>query len=147
MSRSGYTEYFDGGQEEIWAHIRWRGQVTSAIRGKRGQQFFRDLVAALDAMPDKRLIAGELEQDGCVCAIGSVGKMRGVDMSGLDPDDAETVADTFDIAHQLAREVVWENDEGGWWKETPERRWSRMRAWAERQITARTTSQETDHAE
>lgn len=131
MSRSGYDDCID----DNWALIKYRGQVASATRGQRGQQFFRDLVTALDAMPDKRLIARELEHEGCVCAIGSVGKMRGVEMTNLDPDDAETVAGTFDIAHQLAREVVWENDEGGAWDETPERRWSRMRAWAEKQIT------------
>lgn len=136
MSRSGYDDYID----DNWAVIQYRGQVASAMRGKRGQQFLSDLVKALDALPEKRLIAGDLEQDGCVCAIGSVGKMRGVEMVGLDPDDAETVASTFDIAHQLAREVVWENDEGGCWKETPERRWQRMRDWAERQL-ARTNQE------
>ncbi len=132
MSRSGYDDYID----DNWAAIKYRGQVASAIRGKRGQQFFRDLVAALDALPEKRLIAGELEHDGCVCAIGSVGWMRGVEMMNIDPDDADTVAIVFDIAHQLAREVVWENDEGGCWKETPERRWQRMRDWAESQIVS-----------
>lgn len=48
MSRSGYSN--DG--ENI---AMWRGQVASAIRGKRGQAFLRELVEALDAMPEKRL--------------------------------------------------------------------------------------------
>lgn len=44
--------------------IRWRGAVASAIRGKRGQAFLREMLAALDAMPEKRLIAGSLVFDG-----------------------------------------------------------------------------------
>jgi hypothetical protein len=126
MSRAGYSEDIDQ-----WALIRWRGQVASSIRGARGQAFLRDLVAALDAMPEKRLIADDLEAGGNVCAIGSVGKARGVDMTGIDPHDSERVASVFDIADQLAREIVFENDEGaGGWNETPEQRWTRMRAWA-----------------
>lgn len=60
MSRSDYSEDLD-----MWDLIRWRGQVASAIRGKRGQKLLRDLAAALDAMPVKALIADELQtEDG-----------------------------------------------------------------------------------
>ena len=38
MSRSGYSDDLDN-----WDLIRWRGQVSSAIRGKRGQGFLREL--------------------------------------------------------------------------------------------------------
>jgi len=124
MSRSGYSEDL-----EPWQMIKWRGQVMSAIRGKRGQQFLRDLLAALDAMPEKILIHGDLiDSDGDVCAIGALGKARGIDMSKIDPEDPPQVAAAFDIAHQLAQEIVYENDE---WShgETPEQRWVRMRKW------------------
>lgn len=57
MSRSGYSDDYDG---DNWDLIRWRGAVTSAIRGKRGQAFLREALAALDAMPEKQLIAGDL---------------------------------------------------------------------------------------
>jgi hypothetical protein len=60
MSRSGYCEDMD----DQWAHIRWRGAVTSAIRGRRGQAFLREMLAALDAMPEKRLVAGALVFEG-----------------------------------------------------------------------------------
>jgi hypothetical protein len=111
--------------------IRWRGTVASTIRGKRGQAFLRELIDALDAMPDKRLVDGALHQDGAVCAIGAVGVKRGVEMGRLDPDDYDTVAATFGIAVPLVREIEWENDEGGPYSgETPEQRWTRMRAWA-----------------
>jgi hypothetical protein len=115
---------------------RWRGRVASAMRGKRGQQLLRDLLAALDAMPEKRLIQHELQQDGDVCALGACGVHRGMDMSSLDPDEPEDVAAAFDIAEPMAREIVYMNDEYGAYKETPEHRWTRMRAWVAKQIKA-----------
>ena len=130
MSRSGYSDDYD---LENWDLIRWRGQVASAIRGKRGQAFLRELVAALDAMPEKRLIANELESFGNVCAIGSVGMQRGVDMTKLDPDDYDRIAATFGIAPQLVQEIEWMNDEA-YFGETPEGRWKFMRDWAIRKL-------------
>lgn len=146
MSRSGY----DDDCEDPLLLGRWRAQVRSAIRGKRGQTFLKDLLAALDAMPRKRLITDALQIEGNedvivggdelvardgsitamgeVCALGALGKARGMDLSNLDPDEPEEVAEAFDIAHQLAREVVYMNDEGGW-RETPEQRFDRMREW------------------
>lgn len=108
---------------------RWRGCVASAIRGRRGQKMLRDMRDALDAMPVKRLIAEELECDGEVCALGAVGRLRGIDMSLIDPEDSDLVADLFDIAEPLAREITYENDEFGCG--TPEERWAYMRRWVE----------------
>lgn len=135
MSRSGYTDDCD----DQLALGRWRAQVASAMRGARGQQFFRDLVAALDAMPEKRLITEELETDGCVCTLGALGRHRGVDITQLDVHDHDQLGTAFNIARQLAQETMWENDECGIGKyvfnkyvpETPEERWQRMRKWAE----------------
>ena len=36
----------------------------------------------IDALPDKRLVAGNMERSGDVCAVGALGKARGVDMLG-----------------------------------------------------------------
>lgn len=125
MSRSGYNEDDDGDGRIAM----WRGQVASAIRGKRGQAFLREMIEALDAMPDKRLIAEDLQgPDGAVCAIGSVGARRGVDMSELDPEDPDTIASVFGIAHQLVQEIEYMNDEV--YHKDGEDRWRRMRAWA-----------------
>lgn len=129
MSRAGYCEEGDN-----WQLIRWRGQVASAIRGKRGQAFLRELIDALDALPEKLLIKDELQEGGMVCAIGSVGARRGVDMSALDPHDPETLSGVFGIAEQLVREIEFMNDEA-YWGETPEHRWMRMRAWAVEHLT------------
>lgn len=138
MSRSGYHDDSD----DSWAHIRWRGAVTSAMNGKRGQAFLKEMLAALDAMPEKRLITHELEAvkahesgvEVSVCAIGAVGLARNMDMSQLDPEDPETVAGTFNIADALTREIVYMNDEGAFYPETPEQRWERMREWVARRI-------------
>lgn len=129
MSRSGYSDDLD-----TWDMIRWRGQVASAIRGQRGQQLLRELAEAMDAMPDKRLIANELECEGSYCALGVVGHARGIDMRSIDPEDSEEVASVFNIARQLAKEIVFINDEAGYWQETPERRWARVRQWVDSKI-------------
>lgn len=129
MSRSGYSEDLDN-----WDLIKWRGQVASAIRGKRGQALLRDMLAALDAMPEKSLVPQELETpNGEVCALGALGRVRGIDMESLDPEDYDSVANAFGVAHQLVQEIVYHNDE---WlgRETPEQRWKAMRAWVAGQI-------------
>ena len=92
----------------------------------------RDLRTALEAMPHRRLIAGELEADGEVCALGALGRRRGVDLSKLDPDDRKAVALAFDIAKPLAAEVVFLNDDAIW--TSPEGRWAYMHRWVLRQI-------------
>jgi hypothetical protein len=130
MSRSGYTDDYD----DQWSLIRYRGAVTSALRGKRGQAFLRELIAALDALPEKILIAFELQAEGSFCAIGAVGAMRGVDMSKLDIEDARQIANTFGIADAMVREIEWMNDEAAPYNETPAARWQRMRDWAERNL-------------
>jgi hypothetical protein len=132
----------------------WRGSVLSATRGKRGQRFFRDLVGALDEMPTKRLIKNELQTpEGEVCALGCLGRKRGIDLSAVeleeDPYDFDfrPLGAMFDINARLAREVMYNNDEGGPYRpgryaggqwirdeETPEERWTRVRGWAARQI-------------
>lgn len=129
MSRSGYTDDDSDGRIAVW-----RGRVASASRGRRGQQFFRDLLGALDAMPDKALIAHELEKDGEVCAIGALGRAKGLDMGLMDPEDPSTIAPAFNIAECLAQEVEYMNDEWGHHAETPEERWTRMRLWVAEQI-------------
>lgn len=127
MSRSGYSNDMDN----AWDLIRWRGAVASAIRGARGQAFLKEMLAALDKTEPNRLIANELSHGAEVCAIGAVGVARGIDMSNLDPEDRETVAGTFGISPALAAEIVFMNDEGGFYKETPEARYTRMRCWIE----------------
>lgn len=108
MSRAGYSDDIDN-----WDLIRWRGAVKSSIRGKRGQAFLRELLEALDALPVKELTCDVLQEnaDGPVCALGAVGRKRGIDMSEIDPDNRSDVASTFGIAEALAAEIMFENDD------------------------------------
>ncbi len=128
MNRSGYSD-----EGEHFA--MWRGVIMSATRGKRGQAFFRALVEALDAMPDKRLVAGELEtEEGAVCALGCLGKHRGIAIGSVDTEDWDKLGELFNIAPQLAQEVMYVNDEDFRARHSPEERWQVVRTWAARQI-------------
>ena len=125
MSRSGYSDDCEN-------VALWRAAVDSAILGRRGQVFMRRLRDALDAMPSKRLITGEIATDDGVCALGSVDPM-----CRIDPYDREAIGQHFGIAPAMAAEIAYINDEDGraeW--ETPEERWTRMRAWVDKQIAA-----------
>lgn len=133
MSRSGYV---DDGMDDTLAYGRWRAQVQSAIRGKRGQSFLRELAAAMDAMPEKILISESLvTPEGDCCTIGVVCKARAIDVSNIDETSPEEVGDLVGIASQLAAEIAYLNDEAGCYSETPEARWIRMRAWVERHLS------------
>lgn len=123
MSRSNYSDDY--------AYVQlWRQAVDQATFGRRGQHFFRRLRAALDAMPRKRLIVGQIvTAQGEVCALGALDPT-----TTIDPDDRDAVAAHFQIAPAIAAEVAYMNDEAASYDETPENRWTRMRAWVEQQI-------------
>ena len=130
MSRSGYSDDYDYNQLMLY-----RNTVERAIKGKRGQAFLQELAKALDDMPEKRLIAWELiTKTGEVCAIGSVCKARGLDVSGVDVEDADAVGDLVGIARSMAAEIEYENDEAGRSDETPEERWVRVRRWVQEKL-------------
>jgi hypothetical protein len=129
MSRSGYSD--DADYVDLY-----RASVDRALRGKRGRAFLRELAIALDAMPVRELVAHQIVTDGHACALGAVALARGADVSRLDPEDAAAVAVVFGIATSMAREIVYENDEGGplTGAETPAARWTRMRAWVDARL-------------
>lgn len=130
MSRADYSDDLDS-----WDLIRWRGAVKSAIRGKRGQKLLQALRDALAALPEKKLVRDSLRlTSGEVCALGALGNCRGIDMTEIDPDDYETVAKVFEISEALTREIVYQNDDGGSYNETPEQRYARMLKWVNEQI-------------
>lgn len=133
MSRSGYYE--EGDLDDNRGYL-WRGAVRSAIRGKRGQALLREMLTALDEMPVRELIAEELEKDGQVCALGAVGKRRGMEMANLRPDAPEDISKAFDIATALACEIAYVNDDDFRYgsDETAAHRWKRVRAWVASQI-------------
>lgn len=148
MSRSGYSDDIDGKELALW-----RGQVASAIKGKRGQAFLRELIEALDALPEKKLVAHDFVREGAACALGAVALKRQMDAAKVaeiqracaqerdewDHWDHNAVpramAREFGIARAMAGEIMWMNDECGmYWDDVAanadERRWKRMRKWA-----------------
>lgn len=128
MSRSGYSDNY----EYIALYTR---TVNNAFRGKRGQAFLLELAKAMDAMPERRLIAGELiGETGEVCAIGSYCKAKGIDVDAIDYDDPEAVGNLVGVARCMAAEIEYMNDEDGPENETPEQRWIRMRKWIQKTI-------------
>ena len=133
MSRSGYS---DDTIDDQWAHIRWRGAVSSALRGAKGQAFLKELDAALDALPEKKLVANELEGDGCFCALGAVGKARGIDFAKIDTYDHESLSKTFGIAPAMAQEIMWINDEAATWRgeDQDAQRWQEVKNWIKEEI-------------
>lgn len=102
--------------------------MSSALKSKRDQAFLIDPRDAMDAMPNKRLVADTLEADGQFCTLGVLSAKRSIEMSVIDAHCRETVSGAFRIAPAMAAEVVFENDECGW-NETSEQRWQRMRKW------------------
>lgn len=133
--RSGYTDDCEN-------VALYRNSVALAIRGKRGQAMLRKMADAMDAMPVKELITGDLRnEDGC-CAIGTIcPNPPGWDSMTMDQkyghdvsEDHEYVSSVLNIAPCLAAEVMFINDEAGPYKETPAKRWSRVRKWIEWQL-------------
>lgn len=132
MSRSGYSTDLTN-----WENIRWRGAVCSSLRGKRGQKFLLEMLAALDAISSKKLIAGDLvDAQGECCALGAVALARNLDLSGSEEiiNYPELVGEFFGISRAMAAEIQYINDEDFPWllykaQEKPEERWNRVRAW------------------
>ena len=138
MSRSGYSDDLDQ-----WDLIRWRGAVASAVRGKRGQAFLKEMESALLALPKKRLISSSFASGGEVCAIGSVVLSRklagGVDrQTALKEIEAEwpeeieecgeVASSKLNLAGALANEIMWINDDD-YSETTPEKRYEAVLVW------------------
>jgi hypothetical protein len=104
--RINYTEDEDySGQFNLW-----QANCQRSINGKAGQKALKELEAALLALPEKRLIADELEDsEGEVCAIGAVKKYRGVEVKA-DPEEMEEVGVELGFPRMVAWKVVALND-------------------------------------
>jgi hypothetical protein len=115
-------------------YLAWQLEVAEAILSPAGQAFMQELVKALDAIPRKELIAGRLADNrgGC-CALGTVCRSRGLDVSQVDHDNLEDISRFLDIPCQIVDEVVYLND-AAYPGEAPTDRWARMRFWAGNQV-------------
>ena len=124
MNRSGYGACDEDEADE------WLRDVANAIASPKGQAFLRELAAAMDAMPEKVLIANELvDKEGDCCTIGAACKARGIDATHM---DSAAVAEWLGAPLLLVAEIIDVNDG---YRETPVHRWQRMRQWVDRHIT------------
>lgn len=159
MSRFDYS-YSDETTEN--QALLWEANLRRAVEGKRGQKALRELEAALLAMPEKRLIEGDICRDGAVCAIGAAAAYRKVqqgktwkqamtelpqppepDEDGLIDDDENDVYATMAFAKRelaivgvLAWRIAEVNDEWGWSGKSPEDRYRFVLGWVQKQIKA-----------
>ena len=67
MSRVQYNDDCDE-----WDVVKWGGRVKSALQGKPGKAFLKELESALLAMPTKELIKDNWLVGGQVCSLGAV---------------------------------------------------------------------------
>lgn len=121
MSRSDYSDDCYGVELTLW-----RGAVRKAMNGKRGQAFLREMVVAMDALPEKRLAVGALVSGDGYCALGAVGRSREIEMTDGEVDRDDT-ARMFGVAPAMTAEIMDVNDRD---HESPEERFARVRAWA-----------------
>lgn len=157
MSRSGYTDDCEGIN-------LYRGNVERCLKGRKGQAALREMRDALEAMPEKKLVADAFACDDGVCAMGALARHREVEKGvpfdeaqaavidlarrkGLDEGDVNSAADcaanALSIPRYLAREVAFENDDhdgfGVGRKDDPEARHARMLKWVNEQIVEKTS--------
>lgn len=121
MTHSGYVDGYER-------------SVGNALASKRGRAFLFELRDALDAMPVKELISGDLiNENGECCALGAVARARGMDVSDVDPGCREEVGRRFDIAPCMAAEIAFENDTNRMFgpELCPAERWKHMRRWVD----------------
>ena len=117
--------------------------LEAAISGKRGQVLLRDLLAALDAMPEKLLIASDFVwPDGKCCALGALGLARGMNSEDLNAlgNNLVKTAREFAAPPSLIVAIWRENDAGPCvgrrTYQFQNSRWIYMRAWVASKITA-----------
>jgi hypothetical protein len=130
--------------------LLWEANQERSIKGRKGQAALRELEAALLALPEKRLIANELENaQGEVCAIGALVKFSGKenprvgdsfgDHGEMSVGEAEIERITLDLAEALgvprlvAVAIVYENDDR--WEQTPEQRYERILRWVQHALS------------
>ena len=89
----------------------WQANCQRSLRGRRGQASLRALKAALLALPEKRLIAHEIQDDtGAVCAVGALAKQQQRNLVTSDPDETVKLGEQCGLPHLVAWKVVEEND-------------------------------------
>jgi hypothetical protein len=96
----------------------WHANCMRSIKSKRGQKMLAELEQALLALPEKKLIAGRLQDEtGCVCTLGALGVAQQLDLTDYDARIEDCEIDMEDVGEELgmSRAMAWKlvslNDE------------------------------------
>lgn len=126
----------------------WYSNFRRTLKSQRGQKILRELEAALLALPEHRLIEGDVCDGKDVCAVGALGVARRVQAGASIEQALEFVrgyageSSIFGTAYYgrdlgmawtMAWEIAVKNDED-FGHLTPEQRWEAMLAWVRSQI-------------
>lgn len=138
-------EYCDDEGGITWG--LWEQMVSRALGGQRGQRALAEFEDALLALPEPKLIEGNLASDDGVCAIGAFvahkrAKHEGIDMAAAmaampHSEDYEDIHETAyagkraGLTHTVAWHMAYLNDEQ-FREATPEQRYEALLAWVRR---------------
>jgi len=107
----------------------WKGRVLAAARGKNGRAVLQELKDALLALPEKRLIEGDvITSEGDVCAVGALALHRKrasfpefteqqiveevlKDAGGLDGEETADFGELLGMKWCLSWTIAWANDD------------------------------------
>jgi hypothetical protein len=99
---------------DMWGYVRYRGALRNAIKGKRGQAFLKELLEAIEALPEKKLAVGAFrDRDGCASALGALALKRGHspdELAGFHYMTPDQLARFFGIQPVLIRHIVHMHD-------------------------------------
>lgn len=91
----------------------WQANCRRSLQGKKGQAALRELEAALLALPEKRLIANNLQDPkGEVCALGALAKFKGRDIPPVAENewgeiDEDEEMEEYGVSLGMPRLVAW----------------------------------------
>ena len=133
MNRSGYVQQTEANRKD---YKEWRGRIKTLLCYSSVQALLGKLAQALDDMPVKELIAGELiSGSGQVCAIGALCQSQGIthtQVKDIKLDDVHEIAALIQAPYEIVAEIEAINDEKFARDPSPAYRWRRVRDWVEK---------------
>jgi len=116
----------------------WTANYRRELKSKRGRAFLREVLCALEDLPEKALVEGAVSRGGMVCTLGALalkrrtdaGQKRGVvladlaaivvnplDDDGEEPEDYEPMLDwasrVLNAPRRIALEIIDRTDDDG----------------------------------
>jgi len=132
------SRFYDCGDYDNWSYICFAGALRKTIDGKRGQEFLKKFRDILAAMPEKKLINGEITNGrGCFCALGAALHANGVEVKegGFGGgEDYHSISTALGISPTLATQIAFVNDEVGSYYSNDYERFRAVEKWVNENI-------------